>query len=107
MRNDCESPLLRLPSETSNQIYDYVFTQRPYTSLYGLCYGRCRSWTTIRRLGLALTSSKCRRLHQETVLLPFKLNTFRFEGILASRCFENLLTKEQWAALKHVRLSLG
>jgi len=83
MVNRKRSPLLRLPAELRNMVYDYVFNDSHYRFHQFLhtdrrpdesephCSGTFRS----NNLGLLLTS---RQLRKETALLPYKLGVFRF-----------------------------
>ncbi|KAI4644833.1 uncharacterized protein J4E79_010968 [Alternaria viburni] len=81
--NAVNSPLLRLPAELRNMIYDCVFSgdsflfdqywfpgRRP-NGVALLCSGAYQSHT----LGLLLAS---RQLHDETALHPYKLGVFDF-----------------------------
>ncbi|KAG9204043.1 hypothetical protein G6514_001679 [Epicoccum nigrum] len=73
------SPLLRLPPEIRNMIYEYVFGDRmicPVQSWYGTIKLKCVPHTRDRHnhaleIFTALTKT-CRQIHKETRLLPFK-----------------------------------
>jgi hypothetical protein len=91
-RNDRESPLLRLPQEIRDQIYEYAFTNDTYTfrsispSVAGLVQSKTNS------VGLIST---CRRLYHETALLPFTLGSFHCAGITVPEKLHSLLTIAQ------------
>jgi hypothetical protein len=98
-RNDRESPLLRLPAETRNQIYESALSNPTYE--FGL-EGRGRASNPNfepHRLGLLRT---CRRLYHDTRLLPFNLNEFQFDWSLTLRSFHDILTVAQRHAVRRV-----
>ncbi|KAH3909117.1 hypothetical protein HBI56_127010 [Parastagonospora nodorum] len=67
------SPLLNLPGELHNQIYDYIFTEPAYTFRLGLNaerdYVLRPLFQTPGWIGL---TAACRQIHTEAVLLPFE-----------------------------------
>jgi len=80
--NAVNSPLLRLPAELRNIIYDYVFVdaylieQRDRGPIYVDIPLLCVRVPVSNVLGLLLAS---RQLHCETALLLYKLSTFQFD----------------------------
>jgi len=82
--NAANSPLLRLPAELRNMVYEYVFEGNRYV-FGGYLFtgkrpedGNTLIWRKLETnaLGLLLAS---RQLHAETALLPYKLGVFHFE----------------------------
>ncbi|KAL8721886.1 MAG: hypothetical protein Q9225_001522 [Loekoesia sp. 1 TL-2023] len=111
-RNSASSPLLRLPSEIRNKIYEYALggnhlevdyephehkyktikKQRYRThyggGLYHECAGEGDDIPSSLHLGLLRV---CRQIYGEAALLPYALNTFVFESDwVMKRCFETL-----------------
>ena len=80
-RNQEESPLLRLPAEIRNRIYEYA-----------LGLGRTFRMDIRRNANLVGVDKKskeknclsllraCRQIYAEAVLIPFRVNTFVFHG---------------------------
>jgi hypothetical protein len=90
-RNSTSSPLLRLPAELRNQIYEYVFGGRRQL-IKPLGQHQQQSATTeeaekgeqsnanLRPTNLSLLSTS-RQLHLKTALLPYKLNTWVIDSL--------------------------
>ncbi|KAF2253549.1 hypothetical protein BU26DRAFT_387494, partial [Trematosphaeria pertusa] len=77
-RNQQESPLLQLPPEIRNRIYEYVLggrtvhiTKKPYRP----AEGKLLSVSGNEKHFLSFLAVS-RRLYAETAVLPYKLNTF-------------------------------
>ena len=91
MRNRTASPLLRLPPEIRNRIYDLVLQVGQIKVCYrGGFYTRVLDRTqdpwvvsadkrTPTRGGVTLLAPACRQLYHETSLLVFSLNVWSFE----------------------------
>jgi hypothetical protein len=74
LRNQCESPLLRLPGEIKNQVYEYALGGKTWTIWRGqddVCNKRKDALALLR---------VCRQLHADTAALPFKLSIFAHNG---------------------------
>jgi len=78
MRNTAESPLLRLPGEIRNHIYEHVLGQRTYALWV---YSFKATYTHPNDLALLRV---CRKVYDEAKLLPFSLNTFCFPHFFKS-----------------------
>ncbi|RYN33813.1 hypothetical protein AA0112_g5632 [Alternaria arborescens] len=73
-RNSDISPLLRLPGEIRNEVYQYVLNEGAYhfmdDDLWPMT--ECEERFALLRV--------CREIYNETRLLPFSLNTFSFSN---------------------------
>ncbi|KAF2270746.1 hypothetical protein CC78DRAFT_596414 [Lojkania enalia] len=82
-RNRNESPLLRLPGELRNQIFEYVL-DLGYELRTSNSYIKRRGMSPIvhagKRNALSLLHV-CRQLYDETTILPYTLNTFTFHDL--------------------------
>ncbi|KAF2036006.1 hypothetical protein EK21DRAFT_84386 [Setomelanomma holmii] len=76
-RNQRESPLLRLPSEVRNVIYELVLGGKTFKFKDAVNRGHASMVATSERhvLGLLYT---CHQIYSEASLLPYSLNTFSF-----------------------------
>jgi hypothetical protein len=105
LRNNHDSPLLRLPGELRNHIYDYIFNEEiefdtlacPFTPAYWTADGmdEVPTWYTMLFI--------CRKIHVETALLPFThllvvYDVHLLESVSAS------FSPAQRRAIKSVRL---
>jgi hypothetical protein len=98
LQHNSNSPLLRLPAEIRNQIYNYVIGRHHYEIrtrgssgiTYYLSPGSASSPSWREQNGLSQT---CRQLHHETSALPFRNNMF---GI---RMMEDHSTLNKWMGL--------
>ncbi|KAF2831205.1 hypothetical protein CC86DRAFT_269165, partial [Ophiobolus disseminans] len=87
-RNDHDSPLLRLPGELRNRVYEFVLHQNPRRYLRS--FQTSSMWHQGPNLRNLSILSVCKKTHHDTALLPFALNTFRcdalhvFEGMLST-----------------------
>ena len=72
-RNQTESPLLRLPGELRNKIYEYALSQSIFQIVWYNHYGD-HLVRTFYPLDLAYLPKTCRQIYQETLLLPTSLN---------------------------------
>jgi hypothetical protein len=109
-RNDWESPLLRLPADLRNRIYEIVIYNgtHEFFSLYQFHRNQRRR----RRLSdvsnpkqhLVALLRVCRAIHSETALLPFSLNTCDFCRFEWLETYKDLLTQPQWAAIKKIEV---
>ncbi|KAF1840622.1 uncharacterized protein K460DRAFT_259121, partial [Cucurbitaria berberidis CBS 394.84] len=108
LRNQRESPLLRLPGEIRNRIYDYAFSghivhvlgpSREYP-MY-----RATDWqpTGYSLSTLNNTTTLCRQIRSETVLLPLERNEFMLPPLLLSYLLSTL-APQQLHAITTVRL---
>jgi len=115
LRNQRESPLLRLPAELRNQIYVYVLggheirtESRPHGYNMSshppiqLSSHNKDDWNRPHHF-LALTATS-RQLRSETTWLPFKLNTFRAHHNRGFKHFLWTLTFQQRDAIRTIRL---
>ncbi|KAI4634112.1 uncharacterized protein J4E87_001282 [Alternaria ethzedia] len=116
-RNQTESPLLRLPGELRNRIYELVvggniifvsgLLQRPEKALVDLMtpgVAQKSTWTSVSRIftiGLA-----CRQLHRETALTQYTKNVFHFDDMQSGRAFVNGLTSTQRALLTSISVNV-
>ncbi|KAK4160311.1 hypothetical protein QBC43DRAFT_114109 [Cladorrhinum sp. PSN259] len=129
-RNQQQSPLLRLPPELRNRIYDLVLRVGQINVCYkkwehkkrfrkGVPYYETREggfWCRILRReqnpwpgnafrvepphGLTLLSPVCRQLYHETALLPYTVNTWSFESRYV---MDRYVVKEKRLPLSHRR----
>lgn len=109
-RNQNQSPLLRLPGELRNRIYNYVFNDHS-TIILGGCghppfivgltpspyeYRHQLPWPALRHV--------CRVTHAETKLLCYSLTTFRSEQIGKLCVWYNGLAREQQESVRRVQM---
>jgi hypothetical protein len=103
--NQRNSPLLRLPAELRNQIYELVLRH----DCLSLALGRYLNLQPIRLYPdpgsrtLALLRV-CRQDHFEAALLPYSLNTFVFTRISVAKGFQDLCTPVQLHVVEGVEL---
>jgi hypothetical protein len=105
------SPLLDLPGEIRNCIYDYVFTVGTYTFTRQITHSRLgrhveyiTSRLPVAHSGnispeVALTYT-CRQIYSESKLLSFMLNTFYFNSLRTFNEMRSYFTTEQLHAIK-------
>jgi hypothetical protein len=115
--NDRESSLLRLPAELRNAVYVYVLYEGTYNfKTRDYCYAKHESiLMTISyvRPGLGLERRPhrlsllrvCRRIHQESSLLPLLLNTCVFERFEWLYKYHHTFTGAQLAAIRRICIS--
>lgn len=117
-RNARESPLLRLPAEIRNLIYEYILTKGAYT--FGRLYEpqkpcptkprkKFRSWGVLQKIFPGSNANSllrvCRQIPFETSLLPFELNDFRFQNmVIIKRLIDEHFSPCHRAAMKRIRL---
>jgi hypothetical protein len=97
--NAKSSPLLHLPGEIRNSIYEYVLQEdAPYRLATAMILEDLRKVSLFpvvpHRLALLRT---CRQLYLETALLPFQLNIFAFR----SRTFRDFVSSQLTRAQRH------
>ena len=68
------SPLLRLPPELRNRVYQYVFTTPDDTLAVGLAQCLC-SGKWVRPSSTFALSETCKQIHNECSALPYTINT--------------------------------
>lgn len=102
-RNDRDSPLLRLPGELRNHIYEKVFTV-----INPLCFSRTtRPFKKFHRsvpFDLSLLYV-CRKIYHDTALLPFSLNTIQCNSFVVLEQLWSRLSVEQRQAVKLFRMA--
>jgi hypothetical protein len=108
--NDPVSPLLRLPAELRNQIYEYALTS---TEPLAFSWKKSPLEKKKRRNGIQLSSGAppglallfvCRKTHYETVLLPFVFNTVQCRSLAVLERLRNRLSPDQRRAITKLRL---
>jgi len=109
-RNDRVSPLLRLPGELKNHIYEYVLTVS-----YPLCFSRKKHATKktkksrdkkllrVIQFDISLLHV-CRKIHHDTALLPFSLNTIQCDSLMVVQRLQTHLSVEQRQAVRVFRM---
>ncbi|KAJ8110971.1 hypothetical protein OPT61_g6313 [Boeremia exigua] len=108
-KSNSESPLLRLPPEIRNNIWEYVLGGKILDVVFlSSRKGRyLEEKTAISPLSLPESSHAllqvCRQLYKETALLPFSTNSFRFESNQAFDWIRHLL-KVQQGLIKNVHI---
>jgi len=115
LRNQRESPLLRLPAELRNQIYAYVLGDHeicteslpwgyptPGHHHIQLSSHNNGIWTRPHHF-LALTATS-RQLRSETEFLPFRLNCFQAHHSRSFQHFLGILSHRQRNAIRIIRL---
>lgn len=76
LRNQRDSPLLRLPGELRNKIYRYTLSDH----LWKLNVPESRHGKTFASL-----AQVCRQTHMEIGVLPFQLCVFRLQGRIEAK----------------------
>jgi hypothetical protein len=110
LRNELESPFLRLPGEIRNIVYEYALTDGTYdfvqTSLEDTGSARSREFkmTKHKNSGLALLQV-CRDIYDDTRLLPFNSNTFRCDTLQTFDRLTTLLNIVQCDAIRSIALT--
>ena len=89
LQNAIKSPLLRLPGEVRNRIYEYALGgEEVCCSYYKRPYLRPgqpnRTGKEKYPLSLLMLPQVCRQIHAESALLPYHLNDFWFDMTYAS-----------------------
>ncbi|KAH4583457.1 hypothetical protein HBI33_026050 [Parastagonospora nodorum] len=119
INNQANSPLLRLPAELRNQIYEHtlsglVIRIEMSMNKENCGFTTCSTYSTIydpRRYGLgnlSALSTVCRQLHTETHLLPFCLNDFGGYSKSFTQAIDGgHLSTEQVNAIRKVDLLLS
>lgn len=106
LHNQKQSPLLRLPAELRNWIYEYA--------LGSLTIRKClfrphkfRAFDTSRqeRTNLTALASTCRQLYGETRLLPFELNVFKGHVEYWPRVLRDGLSESQRNSLRSIEIT--
>jgi len=111
-----ESPLLRLPGELRNRIYELVVGEniivvsssykRPgKTSVYLTSAGTPGPVTSVS--GIFTIGLACRQLHQETAPTQYTKNIFHFDDGQAGRAFVEGLTSAQRALLTSISVNFA
>lgn len=77
-QNQRDSPLLRLPAELRNQIFQYALGCKTWTFLVRESHQQTVYVPSRLEHALALLAV-CRQIYAETALLPFSLDTFSFD----------------------------
>ncbi|KAF2624547.1 hypothetical protein BU25DRAFT_461074 [Macroventuria anomochaeta] len=108
LRNQRESPFLRLPGEVRNRIYEHALGGKHISYLYPRLYSADRNH--LRKFGhngleanivpklLHLTIT-CRQIHDETDLLIFRMNDFCISANFCLKAFD-VLSQRQLGAIK-------
>jgi hypothetical protein len=117
LRNQKESPLLRLPAELRDKIYGYVFSGgriiphfSPIRNTFAIFQGFIRNQTIFGPVHgdnpLALLYV-CRQTYAETALLPFQEFVFAVGGLGVDsfNLMMDAFTKQQRESIRHVALS--
>ncbi|KAL1794582.1 hypothetical protein ACET3X_006398 [Alternaria dauci] len=98
-QNAINCPLLRLPAEIKNMVFDYMFKNVAYEiDWWGILEPGCHHYPSHNPTLLFV----CRQLYHDTALLPYKLGVFYIEDdYLDRRLWEFLQkrTKPQMAAM--------
>lgn len=108
-RNQKQSPLLRLPRELRDKIYDYVIGsgQISIQPLVDQCHLADRVYPhheLVPTIQLFTLSSICRQLHAETALLPFHQYSMILANTRASLTRLGQMSREQRAAIVQIDL---
>lgn len=104
IRNQNQSPILRLPAEIRNKVYKYVLGGRIYRFKDAIDRGRAVLDTKGERhiLGLLLV---CHQTYSEASLLPYSLNKFSFrEFDISFSPFLDHRTLPQFQAITRIEL---
>lgn len=106
-RNSETSPLLRLPREIRDKIWEEVLANRILKPFY---FGRkkrpdhyCTVSGSKMNLGLLLT---CRQVYSETALLPFEGNIFAFQGITLALNDVRKIKKVYRGYIRHIQICI-
>lgn len=115
--NSIQSALLRLPGELRNKIYGHVLgghvikfffhdgSRRVYTyketGELSTVYEEREDVSPILQLGLV-----CRQIRSETILLPYKTNTFYFTSLQALQHLCQNITPARGACITEIALSV-
>lgn len=105
VERNSKSPLLSLPPEIRNRIWEYTFGHNVYEVLAG--HDRVRRPSIIRlsygsSTGLALLQS-CRQIYSEAALMPLHLSTFVFDSTSKIMRATSQFTKRQRKHIRHIR----
>lgn len=95
LRNAHDSPLLRLPAEIRNRIYEYALYVRTLRTSRS---GHIQGYHHLHAL-----PHTCRQLKEETALLIFSLNSITFNKPVIDACALRL-TAQQVGAVSRIRL---
>ena len=121
LRNQRDSPLLRLPAELCNKFYSYAFGEvqiTPFICDHGKIFkvwrqGICIQPTRRRvyRANLAALLLVCRQIYVEVAMLPFQKFEFSLhygrDSVIAFNLLMNTFSKEQRETIRHVVLCDG
>jgi hypothetical protein len=109
--NQRQSPLLRLPAELRNRIYEYTLGGN--TILINPWFGKPRFRITVcdetswEHPGcLVALTAVCRQIHAEARFVPFELNCFHSHAEYASSAFWVHLTPDQKNHIRSVILKI-
>jgi hypothetical protein len=112
-RNARDSPLLRLPAELRNRVYELVLYEGRYNFAGNKYVDFDTGWESLdgvkvyaedhNRLSLLRV---CRQLYCDTALLPFSLNTFVFRSRSIRELAKESLSPLQAGAIESVHLYL-
>jgi hypothetical protein len=110
-RNANRSPLLRLPRELRNLIFDFLFNGLTIQVLHGLkTLPVYRSGTWARQPfyvhNLVEITTVCRQIRAETSLLPFQRSEFFFSSWKSLAHMARKLTSQQQEAVRTARMSI-
>jgi hypothetical protein len=110
VRNNQNSPLLRLPPEIRNRIWEYTLGHTTFG--INVPFSRYQK-PTIKRpsnepiINTALLRS-CRHIYLEAALIPMRLNTFVFhDGTWMIKRAMKLLKTHQWRNIKNIRFVIS
>jgi hypothetical protein len=98
-QNAADCPFLNLPAELRNIIYSYALTKD--TQVLVVKTSRKNNLGPNKTLSLL---SVCRKIHTETALLPFTLNTLRFVNIRDLPAGIDMLKANQRAVVKNIHI---
>lgn len=107
--NRTTSPLLQLPAEIRNRIYDFIFED---FKVGVLCY-----WVPVLRLSdFRMTGEEarhllnvvytCRQIRDETLVIWYRAATFQFNAIWVLREWLCVFLRTKKAAIKYVRFTV-
>ena len=115
LQNQKMSPLLRLPREIRNRIYDYAFSVQ-FTIVRNnpsyptrLTFRAGDAYPLLKRNSFAkllAVTRVCRQIYSEAALLPFRLNVFRIHQLATLVKFTEYMQPAQRAAITTLRLGL-
>ncbi|KAJ4313130.1 hypothetical protein N0V94_007109 [Neodidymelliopsis sp. IMI 364377] len=113
-RNRTHSPILRLPGEIRNRMYEYALGGNDLVPMESNIKGtgfsfyltsgptNCAEPSRQHWLGLCSLPATCRDLRLETKTLPLSLNMFQWENNFTTCLWLKNITKEARAAIRYI-----